>query len=956
MRNVLAINADAGRERKMQKQETRTTPRVFSGVNFRVVALQTAVITSVIAFFMFSGCGGGGGNGAGGSTPPPSSAITTVTVSCSPSSILTNQTSACSPTVTGTGSYNSAVTWSVSPTSAGSIGSTGVFTSSAVGTATIIATSTQDTSKFGSASVTVGASGPAPAPSISWLSPSATTVGSTITTVTVNGTNFVTASTVQWNGSNLTTTYVSSSQLTAQITGADLASAGTASVTVVTAAPGGGTSSTRTFTVFAPVSCPSNNGSGMSACISNVSGTPRLILNGLPTPPLLFFGNIEAPADQLPLITQQVNLAAANGIHLYKFTTTIPWTGTDYAQDDADLNLYLAADPNAKFFLEFNMQVVDELGTLNIPHGNDNLFQDGSTSPISLASDAYFAAFEVALKNAINHYETGPYANRIIGYWIGGAGNTSEWFPDSYRSLGLDYSSVNLAKFQQWLQTKYGTDAALSTAWGAQVTFATAAIPVPAAGRFPIAGATRGQSINTFYSTPAQQNWIDYSTYISQLITSRVLTLAQVAKQAMNSAKLVGAYFGYIFELPGSMNGHMDIMPILNSPYIDVLGGPISYNPISERLSGGAGGFMSAADSVALHGKLWLNEDDLNTWLSAASGLPALGYNGDTPTQGFTDTNGILQRNLAEVLTHRGGTYWMDLNADGAFNDSALWSIMGQYGIPFYNDLYSSSSAYTPDVDVLVDETSVLHQSSDWDFLYSARSALRNTIAHTGTEVGYYYLSDFINGLVSPAKVYIFANAEYLTDTQVSQIRALLSAQHATAIWQYAPGFLGGSTQGAAGTSLLTGITVTEADGYPGTTGAGELAGSSWGFGDGGQNTLSPRLVVNDSGAESLGEWSEDQKENSARKPTDGFTSVLLGDFALGNPDVLRELLADAGAHIWIQTDDVMFCDGRNLVLHAASTGTKIVNLPAPLVDASTGSSTITVSMQLGDTQWFRLR
>jgi hypothetical protein len=298
----------------------------------------------------------------------------------------------------------------------------------------------------------------------------------------------------------------------------------------------------------------------------------------------------------------------------------------------------------------------------------------------------------------------------------------------------------------------------------------------------------------------------------------------------------------------------------------------------------------------------------------------------------------------------------MDLDADGAFNDSALWLIMSQYGIPLYNDLYNSPFPYTPDVAVLVDETSVLNQNSDWDFLYSARSVLRNTIAHSGTTVGYYYLSDFLDGTLPPAKAYIFANSGYLTDMERAQIRARLSAENATAIWQHAPGFLGGSTSGAAGTSLLTGITVSQADGYPGTTGAGELAGSSWGFGTGGHNTLSPRLVITDPGAEILGRWSQDQTVNSARKSSDGFTSVVLGDFALDDPGVLRHLLADAGAHVWIQTDDIFFCDGRNLMVHAASAGTKVVNLPTPLVDESTGLNTITVSMQLGETQWFRLK
>src|ERR1035437_6081081 len=100
-----------------------------------------------------SGCGSGTTSGSG-SNPPPAS-ITSVTASCSPTSIITSQTSACIATVSGTGSFSSSVTWSVSPTSIGTISSAGVFTPVGAGTATISATSTQDSTKSGNATVTV---------------------------------------------------------------------------------------------------------------------------------------------------------------------------------------------------------------------------------------------------------------------------------------------------------------------------------------------------------------------------------------------------------------------------------------------------------------------------------------------------------------------------------------------------------------------------------------------------------------------------------------------------------------------------------------------------------------------------------------------------------------------------------------------------------------------------------
>jgi hypothetical protein len=101
---------------------------------------------------------------------------------------------------------------------------------------------------FTGGTVTVGAQ-QNPVPSITSLSPNAATAGGSAFTLTVNGSNFVNGATAQWNGSARTTAFVSAMQLTAQITAADIASAGSASVIVVNPAPGEGVSNALSFTI-----------------------------------------------------------------------------------------------------------------------------------------------------------------------------------------------------------------------------------------------------------------------------------------------------------------------------------------------------------------------------------------------------------------------------------------------------------------------------------------------------------------------------------------------------------------------------------------------------------------------------------------------------------------------------------------------------------------------------------
>jgi RHS repeat-associated protein len=88
-----------------------------------------------------------------------------------------------------------------------------------------------------------------PVPQVSLLSPSSAAVGSAAFTLTVNGSGFVSGTTVQWNGSSRPTTFVSSTQLTAMISAGDIASVGSAQVTVSSPGPGGGVSASATFTI-----------------------------------------------------------------------------------------------------------------------------------------------------------------------------------------------------------------------------------------------------------------------------------------------------------------------------------------------------------------------------------------------------------------------------------------------------------------------------------------------------------------------------------------------------------------------------------------------------------------------------------------------------------------------------------------------------------------------------------
>jgi hypothetical protein len=88
-----------------------------------------------------------------------------------------------------------------------------------------------------------------PTPSLSSLSPSSAAHGGGDFEMRLNGSGFGPNAFVEWNGGFIATAFISSSQLVAYIPAAEIATMGSATVTVTNPAPGGGTSSPTMFTI-----------------------------------------------------------------------------------------------------------------------------------------------------------------------------------------------------------------------------------------------------------------------------------------------------------------------------------------------------------------------------------------------------------------------------------------------------------------------------------------------------------------------------------------------------------------------------------------------------------------------------------------------------------------------------------------------------------------------------------
>jgi len=230
-------------------------------------------LCATLLFFSSSLAACGSASSTGKTQPPPAASIT---VAVSPSTVNVRVGNSTSFSATVSGTSNAAVTWSVNDTPSGSsaigtIDSSGKYTAPtslpSPNTVTIKATSSADTSKSSTSSVTLMN----PTPVLTGISPASTNLGGF--SLTVTGSNFVSGAQVLLSNAPISTTFVSSTQLTATGTAS---SSGAFSVVVQNPDPGSSESTAVNFQV---------NGSPQTSSCSGMSTGQGASLNGfLPFP------------------------------------------------------------------------------------------------------------------------------------------------------------------------------------------------------------------------------------------------------------------------------------------------------------------------------------------------------------------------------------------------------------------------------------------------------------------------------------------------------------------------------------------------------------------------------------------------------------------------------------------------------------------------------------------------
>ncbi|MDZ7269620.1 MAG: hypothetical protein ONB48_20225 [candidate division KSB1 bacterium] len=556
----------------------------------------------------------------------------------------------------------------------------------------------------------------------------------------------------------------------------------------------------------------------------------------------------------------------------------------------------------------------------------------------SLASERWRADMEKLFRAFLQHIEQSPLRSRVFGYQIG-CGIYGEW----HYPLAEFVPDLHPA-----MQEKLG--------------------------HVPDFAARRNNTFGLLRDPACEQKVITYYQRFHEFNAGVLLHFARLTREETNGRVICGAFHGYQLENVWMQEGgHLAPGLILNSPDIDFLAGPYSYQTTNQearqwwehdifdeagnwlgrtRGIGGDAGYRVLLQSLKRHGKLYFVEIDPTTFLEPppvnpdGSGgtavekeLCMLGGEGCTTWEG---TQRILQRDLGRLLVSGNGGWLFDFGPvlrtrrswyadDRIIAEVARMCRLGEQRSQW--DLRSCAQ-----IAAVYDAKSLFatrHWRAEAPFSkgghcldYFTRwfmDSQARALHRVGAPVDFLYRFDLQPADPYQYRLLLMVNLFLLTEAEMAHLHALLAGSNATVVWYYAPGFLAEDRLDPGRMTQLTGFQF-KLLAMPGPMLIRSSAPApvlSFGV----QQKEWPRFAVRDEAATPLGFWSDCEEVAFARKSYQGWNSVYLGSAPLPVP-LLRWLAQQAGVPLWSSAADVIVAAQDAALLVATSPGKRELTLP----------------------------
>ena len=595
----------------------------------------------------------------------------------------------------------------------------------------------------------------------------------------------------------------------------------------------------------------------------------------------------------------------------------------DFTVADTIIGNVLKANPNAMLQIMFHLGISAPWFRTKYPAEMErSMLPDGKLyAPLSgplLNSNIWKRCKERFWKDLIDHLESGPYADRIYGYTLGG-GASAEWYwPGTFSSGIPGYSSATVKLFREWLKKRYKTDKALQTAWGdPKVTLQTAAVPLPA---------ERQHSETLLLRDPQKAaKVLDIRRFFDDRVFELQRDLFKLVKKQTRYRKIAGTYSGYAFgnQPKHHLTGMNAFGRLLRLPECDFTQLAIVYG--SLRQPGESGLCVNPFNgSAMLHGKLLWHEADLRTPYT----LNTAPYENANRHNTMQDTADVIRRNFGNAVTRNSGIYEMLLTGHTIYHHKTIMDAVAQMNKIAANTVGKTRRSVA-EIAVIHDE----HSANYFAWPNGKNSRFFNALMHNfhyaspriGAPVDFYLMDDMADPRMKDYKLYIFLTAVEVPSAMRKAIAAKLAKNKAAAAWFFAPGLIENGRFAPENMEKTTGIR------FKVRMGTEKLK------------------VKAHPGSKLLANCGDLPEMHYGPIPVPVSRNQIVHGTAAGNPAIVeltakgqkifyslqpptvqmvRNMAKICGIHTYIDTQDIFNINSTHIMLHASSPGVKTIKLP----------------------------
>lgn len=668
---------------------------------------------------------------------------------------------------------------------------------------------------------------------------------------------------------------------------------------------------------------------GMEAAIKLEHGRPTLYLNGAPTPPVIYaLGH--CPGYRWTWeerSSYSISEFARAGVRLFQADIHLQqmWPSPDHFDIELarkQIRGFLDACPDAAVMLRLH---VNSPPWWNQAHPEECVQWAGKSFEKerpwgmtvsmdtdlmrvprhSMASRRWLDECGAKTRELLQKLAATPEGAALFSIQVA-AGVFGEWHYYGFTENEPDVGPAMTARFREWLKAKYG-----------QTLPYEASVP----------GIQERMRADGYLRDPKRdRRVIDYLHCQHEAVTDAFIHFCRAVKESWPRPILTAGFHGCWFTMFGRMGagGHLAVRRALESPYVDALCAPQSYE---NMRSGEPGISRGVIDSARLHGKLWLDEMDTEPAVWDPTVPKA-----EAPARSIS----YLRSNVLAPLTRGMGLWYYDLVCEEDYSPdhraAGLWDTRPMQAEitkieKLRKERYSQPYSTPADVLVVFDTESFYYSGNNVEIDPVSTELLNNTtgdLYRSGAAFHLVYFFDLEKIDLSRYKAVVFGNVFYLDAARREVIASRVAREGRHLIWSCAAGYIGDEGVSAGGVARAVGMKIApvRAPLARVVIKSGTAPAGTFGF----NRKVEPLFAVQDPDATALGVIEGSDSVGLARKKFEHHTAWY-ASVPLRGHELLRYILREAGAHIYSDGGDVVHVGNGILCVETAEGGPRTLRL-----------------------------